>query len=110
MGERWRLPAGMVGDPSLVRIGPGATGGEDEFACPAFAAVKVRPAVRASARLQLPKTRLETFALGPATTALDRIEFHGVSVEQALADLRLSQKPNVSWQTPGSRRALNRRD
>lgn len=93
MGERWRLPAGMVGDPSLVRIGPGATGGADEYACPAFAAVKVRPAVRASTRSRLPKSRLETFALGPATTALDRIEFHGVSVEKALADLRLSHKP-----------------
>jgi hypothetical protein len=83
----WRRPHWLTGDDGLVRVGPG-TGGSEEHTCPSHAAAKARPGLRPARPLRLPKPKLETFTLGPVMDAVDRIEFHGETLDQALAGLR----------------------
>lgn len=84
----WRRPHWLMGDDGLLRIGPG-TGSDEEHTCPSHAAAKARPGLRPAQRLRLPKPELETFTLGPVMEAVDRVEFHGETPDQALAGLRL---------------------
>ncbi len=86
------MPAGMRGDPRVIRIGAGVVG-EEESGCASFAAVKVRPGIQPRVRHTLPKPTLETFGLSPVMAVLDRIEFHGWAVDSALADMGSSHKP-----------------
>lgn len=83
----WHRPAWLTGDEGLVRVGPG-TGGSQEHTCPSHAAAKARPGLRAARSLGLPKPEVETFTLGPVMDAVDQVEFHGETPEQALAGLR----------------------
>jgi hypothetical protein len=81
----------MSGDPQVVRIGTGAAGDED-YTCPSFAAVKARPGIQPQAPARFPRPKLETFALGPVMTALDGIEFDGITVDKALDGLRDAER------------------
>ncbi|MFH8626564.1 PD-(D/E)XK nuclease family protein [Streptomyces vietnamensis] len=84
----WRVPQWMTGDEGPVRIGPGTGGGADEpHVCPARDAAKARPGLRARVPSQLPREEHETFTLGPVCAALDRIEFGGATVDEALGAL-----------------------
>src|SRR4029450_7874101 len=83
----WRIPRGMSGDPQVVRIGTGS-GGDEDYTCPSFAAVRARPGIQPQVPARLPRPKLETFALGPVMTALDGIEFDGMTVDKALDGLR----------------------
>ncbi|MEU6382826.1 PD-(D/E)XK nuclease family protein [Streptomyces bauhiniae] len=83
----WHKPHWLTGDDGLVRVGPG-TGGSEEHTCPSHAAAKARPGLWSARRLRLPKPELETFTLGPVMDAVDRVEFHGETSDQALAGLR----------------------
>lgn len=92
MGVQWLVPPGMSGEPRLIRIGPGAIG-EEAYACPTRDAAKSRPAVQPTHRPRWPKPRLEQFALGPLTSAIDAVEFDGVAPGTAIAGLRNAAKP-----------------
>ncbi len=83
----WRRPHWLTGDDSLLRVGPG-TGGDEEHTCPSHAAAKARPGLWPAQRLRLPKPELETFTLGPVMDAVDRVEFHEETLDQALEGLR----------------------
>jgi hypothetical protein len=80
---QWRVPAGMRGDPRLVRIGTGVIR-EADLTCPSRFSVKARPAIQARIRPSKQKTRLENFALGPVMEALGDVELKGMSIEVAL--------------------------
>lgn len=86
MAGPWQTPPGMSGDAGVVRIGTGAVGQEDST-CPSFAALKARPGIQPQVRSRFLKPKLETFALGPVMTALDGIEFDGMTVDKALDGL-----------------------
>lgn len=88
----WVLPSGMKGDPEFVRVGP-SMAGEDEYTCPARVAAKARPAVAPATWPGWPKPSLEQFALGPVKTLLDRIEFDGLSIDDALSGPIQAEKP-----------------
>lgn len=92
MTDHWRVPPGMKGNPRLVRIGTGMVG-DDDLTCPSCVSAKARPAIQPKVRPAKKKAPLETFALGPVMTALDRIEFRDLSVRAALDHAREIGKP-----------------
>jgi hypothetical protein len=97
----WQIPPGMSGDLRVVRIGTGAVGDEDAT-CPSFAALKARPAIQPEVRPGFLKPKLETFALGPVMTALDGIEFDGMTWTRRWTDLATpnSQRCSGTWYDP----------
>lgn len=88
---RWRVPAGMTGDLSLVRIGTGMAG--DDAACPERLAAKARPRVKPKVYGGCRRPPLETFALDPVMEALDSVEYNHVPVDVALAQLETRRRP-----------------
>lgn len=84
MSSAWVRPHGMKGEPEFVRVGP-SMAGEDDYTCPARIAAKARPDVRPANWPNWPKPALETFALGPVKTLLDRIEFGGLPIDEIMS-------------------------
>lgn len=82
MTQRWRLPPGMTGDPSLIRVSASDLG--DQVRCPERVAAKVRPAVKPRVQRRGPDPRYETFPLGRLMDVLDAHEFEGVALSDAL--------------------------
>lgn len=87
MPENW---PGMTGDRNLVRIG---TKTVDDATCPAFLAAKARPAMWPSRRSYARKPRLDGFPLGAVMSALDDVEFSGLTLAVALDRVGRTGKP-----------------
>jgi CRISPR/Cas system-associated exonuclease Cas4 (RecB family) len=66
----------------LVRVGAGAAR-DGEATCPSSLRWKARPRSRAVGRF--PKEQLDDFVLRPVMAALDRVEFDGVSPDEAVS-------------------------
>lgn len=83
----WVPPLGTAGDGSLVRTGlPSAR--EDARDCPVAVAVKARPWIQATPGSPRRYERLQGFTLKPLMDMLDLIEHQGVTITQAMEDLR----------------------
>ncbi|MDT8916076.1 PD-(D/E)XK nuclease family protein [Amycolatopsis sp. PS_44_ISF1] len=82
----------MAGSADLIRIGTGAVG-DDDLNCPSFTGVKVRPQIRPRTRVNSLRPRLETFALDPVMTALNRFELDHWDLDKALAEIGTAGKP-----------------
>ena len=80
----WHVPAWMRGDASLVRVSATSVD-SGEYGCPEQLAAKARPRVVARGKPSEPRCRYEQFVLGLIMAVLDRHEFRGEPVDQALA-------------------------
>ncbi|MBF6101746.1 PD-(D/E)XK nuclease family protein [Nocardia cyriacigeorgica] len=89
----WRRPAGMTGEPDLIRIGT-LSGEDDEFGCPSQKSVKVRPKIRPLVRPTRSTESLETFSMGPLMTAVNQIEFLGMAPEKVKKTLGAAKIPS----------------
>ncbi len=79
----------------LIRVGASA-GRDDEAACASSSRWRTRPRSRAVGRF--PSERLDGFVLGPVMAALDKVEFDGAAVGDALSEVRreeMSVHPGV---------------
>ncbi|WP_439655934.1 PD-(D/E)XK nuclease family protein [Lentzea sp. HUAS TT2] len=92
MTDSWPMPAGLKGNPWPLRISA-SLAGQAEGTCPAYTAVKTRPAVSTKVRPRHPRARLEDFPLARVQKVLDMIEFKGVSFETALQDVERCAPP-----------------
>src|SRR3712207_2999256 len=82
----WPIPAGLVGNLHLLLVYAGAVRVDDD--CSLWRAVKTRPALRSTARRAAKPPNLEHFPLEPVMRALDLVEFHQMTPEEAFAVLR----------------------
>lgn len=92
MTDPWLMPASLKGNPRLLRVSA-SLAGTAENTCPSYTAAKARPAVSARAARRHPHARLEDFSLGQVQTALDRVEFDGLSLDAALRDVGQGGRP-----------------
>ncbi|MCX2949753.1 PD-(D/E)XK nuclease family protein [Lentzea sp. NEAU-D7] len=86
------MPAGLRGNPRLLRISA-SLAGQAEDTCPDYTAAKARPAVSARFPVRYPKARLEDFPLARVQKVLDRVEFGGDSIDSALQDVERCAPP-----------------
>lgn len=93
MIHSWQIPVGMKGSTDLVRVGARMAGLDLLQSCPAQIAAKAHPEVSPSVRGPFKAQPLETFALGPLMDVLNRVEFEGESVQQALANVAQQRRP-----------------
>ncbi|GAA2250819.1 hypothetical protein GCM10010232_43420 [Streptomyces amakusaensis] len=84
--SNWPCALATSDELSLVRTGLPLTR-EDPADCPAQLAVRARPWLSAAGRLPSHEPFL-TFTLKPLMSALDRVEFGGLTPEEAIAELR----------------------
>jgi PD-(D/E)XK nuclease superfamily len=80
----WQIPAGMTGDPSLLRVSS-KMARLDTHACPASLATKARPGIRPLVRPRRSTLGRPDFTFGPFMVALDLIEHDHLPLQAALA-------------------------
>jgi PD-(D/E)XK nuclease superfamily len=83
----WPVPEGLEGDTGLLRV-YATTARSGERVCPQYQAAKARPGLRTTQSAPRKRPGLAEFPLDPVMTLLDMAEFDGLTLEQALADLR----------------------
>ncbi|MEV0419149.1 PD-(D/E)XK nuclease family protein [Streptosporangium canum] len=83
----WVPPPGTTGDDSLVRTGLPSTR-EDARDCPVAVAAKARPWIRADPEPPRRYEQVQGFTLKPLMDTLDLIEHQGLTVAQAIGELR----------------------
>ncbi|MET8337651.1 AAA domain-containing protein [Streptosporangium canum] len=83
----WVPPSGTIGDGSLVRTGLPMTR-EDPRDCPTAIAAKARPWIQAAPEPPRRREELQGFTLKPLMDTLDLIEHQGLTVAQAMGELR----------------------
>lgn len=93
MVHSWQIPGGMKGSTNLVRVGARMAGLDLLQSCPAQIAAKAHPEVSPRVRGPFKGQPLETFALGPLMDVLNRVEFEGESLQQALATVAQNRRP-----------------
>jgi hypothetical protein len=80
----WQIPAGMTGDPSLLRV-TSRTARLDSRAYPASLAAKARPGIRPVVRPRRGTPGRPDFVFGPFMVALDLIEYDHRPLQAALS-------------------------
>ncbi|WP_433610691.1 PD-(D/E)XK nuclease family protein [Dactylosporangium sp. CA-139114] len=79
----WLPPEGLVGDSALIRVSLGILGPR-QYRCPARDAMAARPNLRSPERPRRKRELLESFTAGPFMAAMDLIEDHTRTADQAL--------------------------